>query len=236
MASPTGWTWVWVDSGSWWWTGRPGMLQFMGSHRVRTRLSDWTELNWTEHTGPHQTCKWTVPVASYKALLVAQLDPYWQFSHISTYIIKLLGLFHHREVNVGFVQVNINDNDSSFHLWSVCLIPDTIPDDLNYLFIFFYFYFFKFYFIFKLYNIVLVLPNIEMNPPQVYLCSPSWTLLPPHTIPLDRPSAPAPSIQYSALNLDWRLVSYMILYMFQCHSPKSSHPLPLPQSHSSFLM
>ena len=41
------------------------------------------------------------------------------------------------------------------------------------------FYFSKFYFIFKLYNIVLVLPNNEMNPPQVYLCSPSWTLLPP---------------------------------------------------------
>ena len=34
MASPTQWTWVWVDSGSWWWTGRPGMLQFMGSQRV----------------------------------------------------------------------------------------------------------------------------------------------------------------------------------------------------------
>jgi len=41
------------------------------------------------------------------------------------------------------------------------------------------FFFFKFYFIFKLYNIVLVLPNIKMNPPQVYMCSPSWTLLPP---------------------------------------------------------
>jgi len=40
-------------------------------------------------------------------------------------------------------------------------------------------YFILFYFIFKLYNIVLVLPNIKMNPPQVYLCSPSWTLLPP---------------------------------------------------------
>ena len=38
---------------------------------------------------------------------------------------------------------------------------------------------FLFYFIFKLYNIVLVLPNIEMNPPEVYMCSPSWTLLPP---------------------------------------------------------
>ena len=46
MASPTQWTWVWVDSGSWWWTGRPGMLWFMGSQRVR---HDWaTELNWTE--------------------------------------------------------------------------------------------------------------------------------------------------------------------------------------------
>ena len=43
MASPTRWTWVWVDSGSWWWTGRPGVLQFMGSQRVR---HDWaTELN-----------------------------------------------------------------------------------------------------------------------------------------------------------------------------------------------
>ena len=46
MASPTWWAWVWVNSGSWWWTGRPGMLRFMGSQRVR---HDWvTELNWTE--------------------------------------------------------------------------------------------------------------------------------------------------------------------------------------------
>ena len=48
--------------------------------------------------------------------------------------------------------------------------------------------------------------------------------LPPCTIPLGCPSAPAPSIQYRASNLDWRLISYMILYMFQCHFPKSSHP------------
>ena len=59
---------------------------------------------------------------------------------------------------------------------------------------------------------------------------PPSSLLPPHTIPLGRPTAPAPSIQYRAPNLDWRLVSYMILYVFQCHSPKSSHPLSLPQS------
>ena len=42
----TRWTWVWVNSGSWWWTGRPGLLRFMGSQRVG---HDWvTELNWTE--------------------------------------------------------------------------------------------------------------------------------------------------------------------------------------------
>ena len=46
MASPTQWTWVWVNSGSWWWTGRPGMLWSMGSQRVG---HDWaTELNWTD--------------------------------------------------------------------------------------------------------------------------------------------------------------------------------------------
>ena len=46
MASPTRWTWVWVNSGSWWWTGRPGVLRFRGSQRVGTWLSDWTELNY----------------------------------------------------------------------------------------------------------------------------------------------------------------------------------------------
>ena len=44
MASRTQWTWVWVDSESWWWTGRPGVLWFTG-FQSRTRLSDWTELN-----------------------------------------------------------------------------------------------------------------------------------------------------------------------------------------------
>ena len=44
MASPTQWTWVWVSAGSWWWTGRPGVLQSMGLQRVG---HNWvTELNW----------------------------------------------------------------------------------------------------------------------------------------------------------------------------------------------
>ena len=46
VASPTQWTWVWVNSESWWWTGRPGVLKSMGSQRVE---HDWaTELNGTE--------------------------------------------------------------------------------------------------------------------------------------------------------------------------------------------
>ena len=46
MASLTQWTWIWVNSGSWWWTGRPGVLRFMGLQRVG---HDWaTELNWTD--------------------------------------------------------------------------------------------------------------------------------------------------------------------------------------------
>ena len=54
--------------------------------------------------------------------------------------------------------------------------------------------------------------------------------LPPHIISLDHPHAPAPSILYPVSNIDWHFISYMIVYMFQCHSPKSSHPFPLPQS------
>ena len=54
MASQTRWAWVWVDSGSWWWTGRPGMLRFMGSQRVG---HDWaTGLNWTD---PPPDCRST---------------------------------------------------------------------------------------------------------------------------------------------------------------------------------
>ena len=49
-ASPTQWTWVWVNSGSWWWTARPGVLRFMGLQRVGhnwvTELTDWMTDRW----------------------------------------------------------------------------------------------------------------------------------------------------------------------------------------------
>ena len=54
MASPTQWTWFWVSSGNWWWTGRPGILQSMGLQRVR---HDWaTELYWPE-VSKESTCQ-----------------------------------------------------------------------------------------------------------------------------------------------------------------------------------
>ena len=98
---------------------------------------------------------------------------------------------------------------------------------------FFYFYYFFNLILFFNYTILYWFCHISKWIRHRHTCVPHpepSSLLPPHTIPLGRPSAPAPSIQYRASNLDWWLISYMILYIFQCHSPKSSHPLPLPQS------
>ena len=54
MASPTRWTWVWVSSGDCWWTGKPGVLQSMGSRIVG---HNWvTELNWSLLCSPHHSC------------------------------------------------------------------------------------------------------------------------------------------------------------------------------------
>ena len=52
----------------------------------------------------------------------------------------------------------------------------------------------------------------------------------PHPIPQGHPSAPGLSTLSHASNLDWRSISYMIIYMFQCYSLKSSHPHLLPWS------
>ena len=92
---------------------------------------------------------------------------------------------------------------------------------------FFFFNFILFFFLFLNFTILYWFCQISKWIHHRYTCVPHSepsSLLPPHTIPLGRPSAPAPSIQYRASNLDWWFVSYMILYMFKCHSPKSSLP------------
>ena len=64
IASPTRWMWVWVNSGSWWWTGRPAVLRFMGSQRVRY---DWmTELNWLTHINMDKNHRHSVELKTNK--------------------------------------------------------------------------------------------------------------------------------------------------------------------------
>ena len=77
MASPTRWTWVWVNSGSWWWTGSPGMLRFMGLQRVR---HDWaTELNWTE-------LNWTFTILGGRSLFSpASKQPLYRLFPITSF-------------------------------------------------------------------------------------------------------------------------------------------------------
>ena len=58
--------------------------------------------------------------------------------------------------------------------------------------------------------------------------------LPPHPIPQDHPSAPAPSTLSHASSLDLQSISHIVIYMFQCYSLKPSHPRLLPESKSLF--
>ena len=95
------------------------------------------------------------------------------------------------------------------------------------LFIYYYYYFFYFIILYWFCHISTCIRHGCTRVPHPE--PPSH--LPSHTIPLGHPSAPAPSFLYPVSSLDWWFISYIrfLLYMFKCHSPKSS-PLPHPQS------
>ena len=87
MASRTRWTWIWVNSGRWWWTGRPGVLRFMGSQRV---VDDWaTELNWTELTVNIST------IFQWRKSLVLTLDFTALHLNDEGYLLDASHLSHH---------------------------------------------------------------------------------------------------------------------------------------------
>ena len=71
ITSPTQWTWVWVNSRSWWWTGR---LWFLGSQRVRHNLT--TELNWTESNKYFWDVIWASNVV-IKWLIIITAETSW---------------------------------------------------------------------------------------------------------------------------------------------------------------
>ena len=94
-----------------------------------------------------------------------------------------------------------------------------------------FYLFFKFYFIFKLYNIVLVLPNIEMNLPQVYMCSPSWSLLPPPSPYHPSGSSQCTSPKHPVSCIEPGLVTRFIYDIIRISMPFSQiiPPSPSPQ-------
>ena len=84
MASPTQWAWVWVNSRSWWWTGRPGVLQSMGSQRVGHSWA--TELNWTCSLGQ---CWEHKMVAQKQKLMAPKVLEVWAGTWWSQYWMRL---------------------------------------------------------------------------------------------------------------------------------------------------
>ena len=114
----------------------------------------------------------------------------------------------------------------------VTLLPSEIQREKFYLFIFIFYFFCLLFLLYFTLQYCMVLPYIDMNP-HGCTCVPKHeppSHLPPHNISLGHHCAPAPGMLYPASDIDWRFDSYMIVYMLQFHSPKSSHPLPLPLS------
>ena len=82
MASPIQWTWVWVDSGSWWWTGRPGVLLSMGSQRVG---HNWApELNWTE--GLNVSVLWRLAYGDLMPIVMVWGDQWKSLSRVQLFV------------------------------------------------------------------------------------------------------------------------------------------------------
>ena len=105
MAPPAGWTWVWADSGSWWWTGRPGVLWFLGSQRVG---HDWeTELNWTDMATHSSILAWKIPWTVWPTVLQRVGHNWATFTftfhmvYKAMYICKITRRGYSREENRG---------------------------------------------------------------------------------------------------------------------------------------
>ena len=130
----------------------------------------------------------------------------------------------------------MNSSFLNYFHYSTCLVRMSHQVRLFFFFFFFQFnvifcvcfLFLKFYFIFKLYNIVLVLPNIKMNLPQVYMCSPSWTLLPPPSPYHPSGSSQCISPKHPVSCIEPGLATHFIHDIIHVSMPFSQIFLPFP--------
>ena len=114
MASLPQWTWVWVNSASWWWTGKLVVLQSMGSQRVR-RLSNWTELYWYVNCLSIQLGK----AVSFIYLLVNIFCLFWVYRRIHFWDVvslKWIELYFPKDFNWSFSMFRLFWN-SEWVIW-----------------------------------------------------------------------------------------------------------------------
>ena len=127
MPSSTRWTWVWVDSGSWWWTGRPGVLRFNGSQRIR---QDWAiELNWTKKK---DTFLGYFKEITYKIYLDQCNDYHMWFYHSSDERVYFLVNMRIRKQSVTSEIIEIIFLDSGIDFGMGILPSSVISDSVNY--------------------------------------------------------------------------------------------------------
>ena len=100
MASLTRWTWVWVNSGHWWWTARPGMLRFMGL-QSQTRLSESTELKWICKGREEAHCGYFAPTGKVSWIPASQNTTIAIKTHVKNQQLK--GKFDTFYNNFGWV-------------------------------------------------------------------------------------------------------------------------------------
>ena len=108
MASPTQWTWIWASSGSWWWTGKPGALQFMGSQRVG---HDWMTKQEKKKKKERSKHKFN----NFSMSWIHGRDPGKQ-SHSLKWPSLLLG--HHLKLKMKEVEVGVPRKSSVTKKWS----------------------------------------------------------------------------------------------------------------------
>ena len=107
MASPTWWTRVWVNSGSRWWTGRPSVLQFMGSQRIG---HDWvTELNWTVYLKSNKIAN--LGFSSHTKKMVNYVEWYVNYLDYSDHNVFVYQNIIHSTLYISICQLYLNKTE-----------------------------------------------------------------------------------------------------------------------------